>query len=341
MLFWRKMMMLCWCFQSCLKVCVCAVFYADSQEVSVWFCSSWLWVPLFVSTVAVKFFFTCGQKLEERKFDFTAQSTSAKCVFFLAHITQHSEETQAPGWGLLRNYPKFLLCSEFLCSPASSYIAKVVLPSSWGLRQTRCDIVLALNFSTGWIAKLRQVGNNNLKEVSGDGSSYCGCVGRAGLLSAVARCSLLILLPSLKYWSLLCGQYAELWLWGLSAFPFYTITALLSFGIRKWGLNIYWHMNVSLPRRVEDSVSVVRKVAVTLYSSYIIPAQWFQNFVEAQSMFLLVLWEICCLTPLIIRPWGCPCRKAVMPICVRPVIEVGKQVESYECTFFCVNGLKL
>lgn len=72
----------------------------------------------------------------------------------------------------VKELSQFLLCWEFLCSPASSYMAKVLLPSSWGLRQTRCDIVLALNLSRGQIAKLRQVVNNSLKEVSGDGSSY-------------------------------------------------------------------------------------------------------------------------------------------------------------------------
>lgn len=206
--------------------------YAGTGEVSVWFCS-WLWVALFVSTVAVKFFFTRVQKLEERRFDFTAQSTSAKCVFFLAHVTLHSEETQGPVWGLLRNYPKFLLCWEFLCSPANSYLAKVLLPSSWGLRQTRCNTVLALNFSTGWIAKLRQAVNNSLEEVAGAGSLYWKpvVVWEEQGSCQLWQVSFLILLPILKYWSLLCGQYAKLW----SCIPILHDNCLAFFRDKKMG----------------------------------------------------------------------------------------------------------
>ena len=47
-------------------------------------------------------------------------------------------------------------------------------------------------------------------------------------------------------------------------------------------------MNFPLLWRLEVGVAVVRRVAITIYFSYVVPAQWLQSFAEAQSMFLLV-----------------------------------------------------
>lgn len=60
-------------------------------------------------------------------------------------------------------------------------------------------------------------------------------------------------------------------------------------------------MNYLLLCRLEGGVAVIRRVAIAIYFSYVVPAQWLQSFAEAQSMFLRVF--VGNLLPHTVRCW--------------------------------------
>lgn len=145
-----------------------------------------------MSTVAVKFFFTCGQKLKERRLDFIAQSTSAECFPCLRHVAfRGNTSSWLRAVKELSQVSVMLRVSVFSCQFLQQRCCFHLFAGGGRLGH---DIVLALNFSTGWIAKLRQLVNNSLKEVSGDGNSYwnlvavweeqCSCQLRQGVSSS-------------------------------------------------------------------------------------------------------------------------------------------------------------